>query len=144
MKSDDLNALINEAGIAPTWQAALGRLGFAIAKAVAPQVFALVERLAVSGATSLVTRLAQATAPAETPDYALSIVRGIERMHGPGAPLDQQWPGAQRAEYARDAIKQWLLDSGANPDDALLGQIVETAVGKLRVEQAAIGKAAAG
>jgi hypothetical protein len=142
MKSDDLNALLNEAGVG-SWQAALGSIGVAVVKAVAPQLLDALQRLAVTGAVALVQRMQAALMPQDSPDYALRIVEGIERDHGPGGSMEL-WPGPQRAEYARDAIRQWAIDQGAAPDDAMVNMLVEGAVNRLKAKQTAAAKALQG
>lgn len=140
MRSDDLNAILGEAGVASSWQAALAKVGVAVAKVVAPQLFAFVERVAVAGSVSLMQRLEAAMLPDEAVDEALAIVRGYERDHGENAPPDQRWPGTQRAEFAREAIRCWMVAQGGSPDAALVNQTMEEALGRLRLEQARINQ----
>lgn len=139
MKADDLNAILAETGVATNWQGALWKLGLAVARVVAPAAFTLLERLLVTGSQALLKRLQDALLPDSTVDTALDIARGIERDHGPGGSMDL-WPGTQRAEYVRDAIRQWMIDQGGNPDDALVNEVVERAVGRLRAEQAKVNE----
>jgi hypothetical protein len=143
MNDARLNELLRANGF-DTWQGMVVALGLRIAAAVAPQAMVLLERLLIAGAGALLTRLATALAPADAPDYCLQIVEGIEKMHGPGAPPADQWSGVQRAEWARDAIRQYLHNSGANPDDALVNELLERSVSRMRVKQEAAAKRAAG
>lgn len=140
MRSDDLNAILDEAGVASSWQSALAKIGFAIARAVAPQAFALLQRAAVTGSVALVKRLEAAMVPDAAVDEALNIVRGYERDHGDDAPPDHRWPGPQRAEFAREAIRCWMVAQGGSPDAALVNQTMEEALGRLRLEQARINQ----
>lgn len=130
MTRAQLDALMPE-GVGP-FQAWLIQLGLALAVRLAPSLLDLV----TVGAVALLARLKDAMVPAAVVDTALDIARGLERDHGPGAPLADQWPGSQRAEYTRNAIEQWMRDRGGNPDTALVNQVVEAAVGRLRAEQA--------
>lgn len=140
MSSDDLNRLLNESGVSPTWQSALMKVGLAVAKAVAPQVFALLEKLVVTGSLALIKRLENALLPGNTPDVALDIVRGIEKDHGDDAPLVDRWTGPFRAEMAAAAIRAWMVSKGGKPDTALVNQVLEEVVGRLRVEQDAANR----
>lgn len=138
MTSRDLDEWLAAAG-QPKWQTFLGQLAVRAAVRLAPQLLDLV----TVGGVALLTRLREALVAPESVDTALDIARGIERDHGPGAPAEAQWPGAQRAEFVRDAIRQWMVDRGGAPDSALVNQVTEAAVGRLRAEQAAADRASA-
>lgn len=133
--SHDFRRLLAEGGV-PTWQAVLARIGVAIAAVVLPRVLATVERMAIAGSPALLARLEAAGLPASSTDTALAIVRGIERDTGEHA-VDpaRRMTGPGRAAYARDAIRRWMLAQGGAPDEALVNQVLEEAVGRLRVEQ---------
>lgn len=140
MSSEDLNRLLNETGVSTTWQSALTKVALAVVKAVAPQVLALLEKLVTTGSLALIKRLNAAFVPAAAPDVALDIVRGIEKDHGDDAPLTDRWTSTFRAEMAAAAIRAWMVTQGGKPDTALVNQVLEEAVARLRIEQDEINR----
>lgn len=135
-----LNDVLAEGGVSGGWQGLVARLAAAVLKAVAPQAIDLLERAVVAGSVTLVKRLADAMVPDAAVDTALDIVRGYEKDHGDDAPPDKRWSGAQRAEFAREALRVWMVRNGGKPDAALVNQTLEEAVGRLRLEQEAANR----
>lgn len=133
---EKLNQVLEEAGIAASWQGALTKIGLKLAAKFAPELFVLLERMAIAGAAALLRRMKDALMPDDSPDVALDIVRGIERKHGENGE-EEVWTSAFRREMAAEAIRRWAMKQGASPDDALVNQLLEGAVGRLRAEQAA-------
>lgn len=97
-----------------------------LAKVVIPMVLPKLGAVAVSALGALERKLdAMGLSKDEVQDdlwpTALAIVRGINADH-------PDWPGPQKAQWARDAIRQLLINKGKSPDNQAVNWIIESAV----------------
>lgn len=104
----------------------MGALGMALLQVLIPIIAPKIGTVIVAALGAMERKFdAMALTKDDVNDHlwptALAIVRGINADH-------PDWPGPQKAEYARDAIRHLLVRYNKNPNDQAINWIIESAV----------------